>query len=116
MILEFAPKSNKKGPNMPGPIYFHADVYFREDFRIRPKIQQNRPKYAGPIYFHADVYFKEDFRIRPKIQQKRLKSAGPDLFSRGCIQRIFVPVFTNFAATLARQPSTASLTPRLNYC
>ena len=27
-----------------------------------------------------------------------------------------MPVFTNFAATLARQPSAASLAPRLNYC
>ena len=131
----------KKRPKYAGPIYFHADVYFRDDFRNCPKIQRKRPKYAGPICFHADVYFRDDFRDRPKIQQKRPIYAGPIYFQRMYIsemileiapksnktgpimparfistrmykERIFVPVFTNFAATLAWQPSAASLAPR----
>ena len=93
MILEIAPKSNKKRPKYAGPIYFHADVYLRDDFRNRPKIQQKRPKYAGPIYFHADVYLRDDSRNRPKIQQKKAQIRRPDLFTCGCIQRHFLCQF-----------------------
>ena len=42
--------------------------------------------------------------------------AATDLFPRACMRVIiFAAVFTNFAATLTRQPSAASLAPRLNY-
>ena len=45
-----------------------------------------------------------------------LNFAAVDLFPHACMRTIiFAAVFTNFAATLARQPSAASLAPRLNY-
>ena len=47
-------------------------------------------------------------------QKKAQIRRRPDLFSRRCIwKRISFAVFTNFAATLTRQPSAASLAPRL---
>ena len=47
--------------------------------------------------------------------QKKAQIRRPDLFSRRCIWKgISFAVFKNFAATLARQPSAASLAPRLD--
>ena len=93
---------------------------FGGHFRERTKIQQKRPKFAGPIYFHAEVYLEDILLESVRKSNKK----GPNLparfiFTRMYVwkfaKRIFVAVFTNFAATLARQPSAASLAPRLNY-
>ena len=73
-------------------IYFHAQLYPEWVLFSVPKSEKNRSKYAGPIYFHAQVY--------------------PEWVSWKGISQV---VFTNFPATLARQPSAASLAPRLNY-
>ena len=59
----------------------------RVSFFCVPKSEIKCSKYAGPIYFHTHVSWKG----------------------------ISLVVFTNFAATLATQPSAASLAPRLNH-
>ena len=82
-------------------------------FRERTKIQQKRPKFAGPIYFHAEVYLEVILESVRKSNKK-----GPNLPARFIFTRMyvwkfakvfFVAVFTNFAATLTRQPSAACL-------
>ena len=50
---------------------------------------------------------------RTKSRKKRPKFAAVDLFPRACIENRFsMAVFTNFAATLARQTAAASLASR----
>ena len=69
-----ARKAEKRGPNSPPLIYFHAQVYWK-------------------IWLLSS---------RTKSRKKRPKFAAVDLFSRASIENRFsMAVFTNFAATLA---------------
>ena len=113
MIFLVTPKYNLKRPKYAGPIYLHADVYLIDDFRDRPKIQQKRPIYAGPIYFQRMYISEMILEIAPKSNKTGPIMPARFISTRMYKERIFMPVFTNFAATLARQPSAASLTPRL---
>ena len=81
-------------------------------------MHEKRPKYAGPIYFHADVCQRTIFEIARNGMKKGINMPARFISARMYTELqigIFVAVFTNFAVTLARQPSAASLAPRLNY-
>ena len=113
--LKSVQKSNKKA-QICQPDLFPRRSIFGGHFRERMKSQQKRPKFASQIYFHtAEVYLEEILESVRKSNKK-----GPNLLTRFIFtqmyiwkfKRIFVAVFTSFAATLARQPSAASLAPR----
>ena len=84
---------------------------------VSRKLEKIGPNSPPLIYFHAHVYWKMWFlSCRTKIRKNRPKFAAVDLFPRASLEKRFSKaVFTNFAATLARQPAAASLAPRLNH-
>ena len=117
VILESVRNSNKKAQICRPDLFPHGSI-FGGQFRERTKILQKRPKFAGPIYFHAEVYLEVILESVRKSNKKGPNLPARFIFPRMYVwkfaRRIFVAVFTNFAATLARQPSAASLAPRLN--
>ena len=73
------------------------------------KAQIHRPD----LFPRASILENWSFCLAYENGQKKAQIRRPDLFPRASIWKgISFAVFTNFAATLARQPSAPSLAPR----
>ena len=115
MILEIAQKSNKKGPNVPGQINSKRMYIWEMMLEIAPKSNQKGPNKPARLISTLIYVWEMILKIAPKSNKKGPNTPARFISTRMYTERIFVPVFTNFAATLVRQPSAASLALRSNY-
>ena len=96
-----------------------AKSYIRSSQKLSHEIVQKKARIRRQWFISMRMYEKSESEVVARNRAKKGSNLPPMIYFHAHVvweieNRFSMAVFTNFAASLARQPSTVLLAPRLN--